>query len=123
MNYGISKVTIYVDDQKQALDFWTKKMGCDITTDLAYSDDIRWLEVTPPGGGARLVLHKRTAESPAPSPMGHALFSTPDIKATCAELADRGVTFTQSPVQESWGWSAVFTDNEGNHFHISQEPN
>ena len=121
MTLSISQVTVYVEDQQKAVDFWTGKMGFKVTTDMPYGED-RWLEVEPPDGGTRLVLHKADASRPAPAGdmPGYVMFHADDIVATHAELAGRGVEFTQEPTRQPWGWSAVFKDDEGHLFHLGQ---
>ncbi|QFY06499.1 hypothetical protein GBF35_07220 [Nonomuraea phyllanthi] len=121
MSLGISQVTIYVEDQQKAVDFWTDKVGCAVTRDMPYGEN-RWIEVEPPGGGARLVIHKADPDWPTPPTdmPGHVLFEADDIVTTYEELRARGVEFTRAPEQEPWGWSAVFEDPEGHRFHLGQ---
>ncbi|MEU6712835.1 VOC family protein [Nonomuraea sp. NPDC046802] len=121
MALGISQVMIYVEDQQRAVDFWTGKMGFKVTRDMPYGVD-RWIEIEPPVGGARLVIHKAEPKWPALAQdrPNHVLFHADDIVKTHEELAARGVEFTQPPKQEPWGWSAVFKDDEGHLFHLGQ---
>ncbi|MEV1172931.1 VOC family protein [Nonomuraea sp. NPDC049784] len=121
MALGISQVTIYVEDQQKAVDFWTDKMGFTVTTDLPYGED-RWIEVTPPTGGPGLVIYKADPSWPtlAKDLPNYVLFQADDIVETYEELTARGVEFTRAPKQEPWGWSAVFKDDEGHLFHLGQ---
>ncbi|WP_171074957.1 VOC family protein [Nonomuraea basaltis] len=121
MALGISQVTIYVEDQQRAVDFWAGKMGFKVTRDMPYGED-RWIEVEPPVGGARLVIHKADPKWPelVEGLPNYVLFQADDIVKTHAELVARGVAFTQPPKQEPWGWSAVFKDDEGHLFHLGQ---
>ncbi|MBF8191883.1 VOC family protein [Nonomuraea sp. K274] len=124
MTISISQVNIYVEDQQRAVDFWTGKMGFTITTDMPYGED-RWIDVEPPGGGTRLVIHKAAPDWPAPGLVkdgkpNYVMFQADDIVKAHAELAARGVRFTQEPTQQPWGWSAVFSDDDGNLFHLGQ---
>ncbi|TDC99717.1 glyoxalase [Nonomuraea deserti] len=121
MPLSVSQVTLYVDDQQRAVDFWTGKMGFTVTTDMPYGDD-RWIEVEPPDGGARLVLIKADPDWPAPvTGMPHyVLFQADDIVRTHEELVARGVEFVHEPQHQPWGWSAVFKDDEGHQFHLGQ---
>ncbi|MFI6501732.1 VOC family protein [Nonomuraea typhae] len=123
MTIKVNQVTLYVQDQAAAVDFWTTKVGFEVTTDQPYGPDARWIEVTPPGGGVRLVLFKAGPDWPALSQdqPNYAMFAAGDIVKAHAELAARGVEFLAPPVEEPWGWSAVFLDNEGHRFHLSQD--
>ncbi|WP_219469829.1 VOC family protein [Nonomuraea rhizosphaerae] len=122
MALSISQVSIYVADQQRAVDFWTQKMGFAVTRDMPYGED-RWIEVEPPGGGSRIVLAKAGPGSPelaTDGPPSYVLFHDDDIVKTYEELSGRGVEFTMAPKQEHWGWSAVFRDDYGHLFHLSQ---
>jgi catechol 2,3-dioxygenase-like lactoylglutathione lyase family enzyme len=121
MALGISQVTIYVEDQQRAVDFWTGRMGFTVITDLPYGED-RWIEVEPPAGGTRLVIAKADPKWPAMAKdlPNYVLFQADDIVRTHEELVARGVEFTQPPKQEPWGWSAVFKDDEGNLYHLGR---
>ncbi|TMR21104.1 hypothetical protein ETD86_16635 [Nonomuraea turkmeniaca] len=117
----MSQVTVYVEDQQRALDFWAGKMGFTITRDMPYGEN-RWIEVEPPAGGTRLVVTKADPQWPTlvKDTPNYVLFHADDIVKTHEELAARGVEFTQAPTQQPWGWSAVFKDDEGNLFHLGQ---
>ncbi len=121
MAITVSQVSLYVRDQQRALDFWSRKMGFTVTKDMAYGEN-RWIEVEPPGGGTRLVLYKEGPGWPEPAKdrPGYVLFEDDDIQAAYERLSAAGVHFTMPPKQEQWGWSAVFTDDEGHLFHLGQ---
>lgn len=121
MEIAISQVSIYVEDQDKALRFWTEKMGFTVTTDMPYGED-RWIEVQPPQGGVALNLYKAATGWPAlaTDQPNYVLFAADDITKAYEELTAKGVTFTQKPVKEHWGWSAVFTDEDGHLFHLGQ---
>lgn len=46
-------------------------------------------------------------------------FGCDDVEKTHQELSARGVEFSRPPKKESWGWSAIFKDPEGNSFVLS----
>lgn len=122
MGIKVAQVTLYVEDQDAAVAFWRDKVGFTVTTDQPYGPGTRWIEVSAPDGGARLVLFKAGPDWPTLSSdqPNYVMFDADDIVKAHEELAGRGVTFTQAPVREEWGWSAVFTDPEGHLFHLSQ---
>src|SRR5215472_14641154 len=54
---GMSFVSVWVLDQDSAKDFYTKKLGCELTTDLQLDNGMRWLTVRPEGSkGQELLL-------------------------------------------------------------------
>lgn len=120
---GIDKVLIDVEDQERAKQFWTEMMGCDVIQDTPYGDE-RWLEVRTPDGHGVLVLTPRQQPPrdrvPDRLPSSPIFFWCNDIERTHRELTERGVVFSQPPVQEPFGWWSMFNDTEGNRFALTQ---
>lgn len=122
---GLSHVTILVDNQDKALEFYTKKMGFDLNTDATFGNE-RWLTVSPKGNkNLEFALVLSTPENK--NLVGHQAgklplcsFTTPDCNQTYKELSSKGVEFTQLPTQEPWGTSAAFKDLYGNLFYLNQ---
>ena len=122
---GISTVVLPVDDQKAALEFWTEKVGFTTVRDDSYGDE-RWIEVKPPEHDLLVVVlslrppGQARPTGPAGQPDSHLFFDCRDIQQTHAELAARGVTFTQPPIRMHFGWWAMFADNEGTQHALGQ---
>src|SRR5215217_2785241 len=94
---GVGKIILPVDDQERAKEFWTTRIGFEVTTDAPYEDG-RWLEVTPPDRSVGLVLSRRSADEPRPEvsemlPHSPVFFTCEDIQQTYSELSGRGVKF------------------------------
>jgi catechol 2,3-dioxygenase-like lactoylglutathione lyase family enzyme len=128
----LSHTTIWVLDQDEALEFYTGKLGFEVSTD-ATMDDFRWLTVNPPGRPEHeLVLlvpgppmmDEESAEQVkallAKGALGPGAFQTDDCRATYAELSARGVTFLSEPAERFYGVEATFRDNSGNWFSLTQ---
>ena len=64
---NIGVVMFAVADQDAALAFYTEKLGFEVRGDTRFGehDEMRWLEVAPPGSRARLRSTRRWAASPA----------------------------------------------------------
>jgi catechol 2,3-dioxygenase-like lactoylglutathione lyase family enzyme len=130
---SISLSSIYVLDQDQALDFYVGKLGLEVGTD-ADLGFMRWLTVVVPGHPDREVLLER----PGPPSMDDATaeqarelvtkgsgggwigFRTSDCRKTYEELAERGVEFTQEPVEHFYGTDCALRDPFGNAIRIVQ---
>lgn len=120
MLQGVNKVRVAVSDQERAKRFWVERIGCEIAQDESYGEE-RWLEVRLPDGVV-LVLEQR--EGPVPvAPEGQpntaVFFHCDDVDATWRELVERGVTFTQEPVDMPFGRWSLFQDEEGNRFPLT----
>jgi predicted enzyme related to lactoylglutathione lyase len=128
---ALSHATIYVNDQDEALEFYTKKLGFEVRTD-ARMDNFRWLTVGPkdqkdlelvlmkPGGMIDDETRKTLEELIAKGAMGAGVFRTADCRATYEELKARGVEFRGEPAERPYGIEAVFKDNSGNWFSLTQ---
>jgi hypothetical protein len=89
------------------------------------SGDERWIEVKPPNQDLLLVLSPRRPDEPrrtAPDRLPHSdlFFDCADIEQTYAQLGRRGVKFPVPPVQEHFGWWALFEDNESTRYALGQ---
>ncbi|HVT61117.1 MAG TPA: VOC family protein [Thermoanaerobaculia bacterium] len=129
----LSHATVYVLDQDRAIEFYTKKLGLEVRTD-ATMGDFRWVTVGVPGQPELeialmepepgMIFNDETAAQlrslVEKGVLGGGAFDTDDCAATYEELKARGVPFHGAPQKESWGLSAVFTDDSGNFFSLSQ---
>lgn len=119
---GIEKVatlTIAVQDQDEALGWFTEKLGFEKRTDLS-ALGMRWLTIAP----------KKQAEvefvlaSWFPNYVGKnapCVVETQDCRGTYQMLKDHGVKFGQPPTEKSYGIEAVFQDLYGNVYALVQQ--
>lgn len=123
---------IYVLDQEQALEFYVGKLGLEIAADYDLGF-MRWLTVRLPGDSKEILLERpgppaideRTAASVRDlltkgAAGGWIAFSTDDCRAAYAQLAARGVEFTQEPTEHFYGIDAGLRDPFGNSIRIVQ---
>ena len=128
----LSHVSIYVLDQNDAKDFYTKQLGLEVRNDEVL-DGFRWLTVgSPEQPDVEFVLIEPNPpmfdpESAAQlramiakGAMGTGVMATEDCRATHRELAARGVQFLQEPTDRPYGIEATFRDNSGNWFSLTQ---
>jgi predicted enzyme related to lactoylglutathione lyase len=112
----IKFVSIPVRDQDRALAFWTQKVGFLVATDQPMGEGRRWIELKIPGAQTGLVLFTPPGHESRIGTFANISFATDDVEKTYRELSERGVEFEQPPRKESWGWSAIFKDPDGNTF-------
>jgi predicted enzyme related to lactoylglutathione lyase len=129
-------VNIWVDDQDEALAFYTGKVGLEVREDVSLPEipDFRWLTVGAPGQRdvafvlmpvpGPPVYDEATAaqirDLTAKGANGAYFLATDDCKATYDELQARGVEFVMEPTQMPYGIDAAFRDPSGNHFRLVQ---
>jgi predicted enzyme related to lactoylglutathione lyase len=83
---------------------------------------MRFLMVAPPQGQTGIVLYPAGQDAPAGGTFG-TIVATDDCAATHAQLAARGVRFSEAPTQQEWGGiQAQFADQDGNHFVLIELP-
>jgi putative Holliday junction resolvase len=131
----LSHTTIYVTNQDEALEFYTKKLGLELHTD-ARIGDIRWLTVNVKGRkDMEIVLMEPKAGDMLDQESADALqtllkkgmlgggaFSTEDCHATYKKLKAQGVVFAYEPIEKPYGIiETTFRDNSGNWFCLAQE--
>ncbi|MBN9383028.1 MAG: VOC family protein [Chitinophagaceae bacterium] len=133
----ITKVThmcVYVLDQDSAYDFYVNKLGFKVHTDAPMGPDARWLTVTPPAqpeleitlflvkeGGVFDAETTRTMRNLVKKgTFGAAVFTCQDLMTTYEELKVKGVEFIKTPTKEFYGYEALFKDDSGNWFSLSQ---
>ncbi len=114
--------SVFVDDQEDALRFYTDVLGFEPRTDVPIGNGDRWLTVGAPGqDGVELLLEPAT--HPAVGPYRDAViadgiplasFAVDDVQAEYDRLVEAGVTFTQPPTTMGPVTTAVLDDTCGN---------
>src|SRR5436190_5611556 len=125
--------TVWVLDQDESKEFYTGKLGFEVRTDMTMGPGMRWLTVGPkeqPDVELTLMVPGSPATPPeaaeqirslvAQGMLGAGVFGTDDCRATHKELAARGVVFLQEPTERPYGIEAIFRDNSGNWFSLTQ---
>ena len=118
----IELTSVFVDDQADALAFYTDVLGFEVVHDVPLGED-RWLTVrsSEQPDGPQLLLEP--AGHPAVGPYRSALaedgipllqLAVGDVRDAHARLTGRGVTFTQPPMDVGDVVTAVFDDTCGN---------
>jgi uncharacterized glyoxalase superfamily protein PhnB len=132
----IATAQLWVHDQEEALDFYTKKLGFEVRSDVTIPEygDFRWLTVSPssqpdvaivlmaiPGPP---VMDGDTADQVrslmAKGFAGTVFLTTDDCRASYKELKGRGVEFVEEPEERPYGIDAGFRDPSGNHLRLTQ---
>jgi catechol 2,3-dioxygenase-like lactoylglutathione lyase family enzyme len=120
MDWKLELVAIPVTDVDRAKSFYADKVGFNADHDHRVSDEIRFVQLTPPGSACSIVLGKGISDA-APGSVQGVQLVVPDINKARAELVDRGVEV--SDVQQfPWGSFVFFADPDGNRWSVQQVP-
>ena len=120
MEMKLEVVPIPVSDVDRAKAFYTEQAGFNADHDHVVSDEIRFVQLTPPGSACSISLGEGIVDTPPGSIQG-VMLVVADVHAARAELAGRGVEV--SDVQEfPWGSFVFFSDPDGNGWAVQQIP-
>jgi catechol 2,3-dioxygenase-like lactoylglutathione lyase family enzyme len=111
MDWKLELVAVPVSDVDRAKAFYVDKAGFNADHDHEVSDEIRFVQLTPPGSACSIALGRGIVDTPPGSAQGLQLV-VDDVREARAELDKRGVDV--SDVQEfPWGSSAIPTATAG----------
>jgi catechol 2,3-dioxygenase-like lactoylglutathione lyase family enzyme len=120
MDWRIELVAIPVTDVDRAKAFYTEKVGFNADHDHRVSDEVRFVQLTPPGSACSIALGTGISQSQPGSVQGIQMVVS-DINAARAELLERRVQVSE--VQEfAWGSFVFFSDPDGNGWAVQQIP-
>jgi predicted enzyme related to lactoylglutathione lyase len=120
MDWKLELVAVPVSDVDRAKAFYVDQVGFNADHDHRVSDELRFVQLTPPGSACSIALGDGLVESPPGSLKGLQIVVS-DVRAARAELAGRGVEV--SDVQEfPWGLFVFFNDPDGNAWALQQLP-
>ncbi len=134
MDWKIEVVTVPVSDVDLARDFYVEKVGFEVDIDHQISDEIRLVQLTPPGSACSIHLGISTVDM-EPGSIDGLFLVVRDVRAARAHLAGRGVEVGEfqvfdagkyRPAREGEDLDYVgcvfFSDPDGNRWCVQQTP-
>jgi predicted enzyme related to lactoylglutathione lyase len=120
MDLKLELVAIPVSDVDRAKAFYADQVGFNVDIDATPSEDIRFVQLTPPRSACSIAIGMGIVDSEPGSARGMQL-TVADAHAARAELAGRGIAV--SDVSEfPWGSFVYFEDPDGNRWALQQLP-
>ncbi len=120
MDWKLELVQIPVEDIDTAKAFYTDKVGFHADVDERVNDDVRFVQLTPPGSACSIALTSAVHDM-RPGAISGLQLVVPDADAAREELLERGVEVGE--VQEfPWGRFVFFADPDGNSWAVQQVP-
>jgi catechol 2,3-dioxygenase-like lactoylglutathione lyase family enzyme len=118
MDWKLELVAVPVTDVDRAKDFYTEQFGFNLDHDHQVTDDLRFVQLTPPGSACSIAIGTGIVDAEPGSIKGLQLVVS-DIEAAHKELSDSGVQ--TSDVQDfPWGRFLFLADPDGNGWSIQQ---
>ena len=116
MDFKLELVIVPVSDVDRAKAFYTEQAGFNADHDHVVNDDLRFVQLTPPGSACSISIGKGVSEAEPGSIAGLQLV-VQDIEAARDELAGRGVEVSE--IQDfPWGSFVFFMDPDGNAWNV-----
>ena len=132
----IANAQLWVNDQDEAVEFYTKKLGMEVRVDVTLPEmgGFRWLTVGPADQPDIAIVLMPVPDPPiidaetaakvrelmSKGVAGTIFLTTDDCQASYEELVARGVEFVETPEARPYGIDAGFRDPSGNHFRLTQ---
>jgi predicted enzyme related to lactoylglutathione lyase len=132
----IANAQLWVDDQDEALAFYTQKLGMEVRMDATLPEmgNFRWLTVGPVGQPDVAIVLMAIPGAPIMDPAtaeqvrtlmakgfaGTVFLTTEDCRADYEQLKARGVEFTEAPSERPYGIDSGFRDPSGNAIRLTQ---
>jgi len=120
MDWKLELVQVPVSDVDRAKAFYTDQVGFNADHDHAVSEEMRFVQLTPPGSSCSIAIGTGLSDMAAGTVQGLQLV-VGDIDAARADLVDRGVDVSDVQVFP-WGSFVFFTDPDGNSWSVQQLP-
>ena len=119
MDMKLELVGVPVTDVDAARDFYVRA-GFNLDQDHTVNDDVRFVQLTPPGSACSIAIGKGLTGLP-PGSLDNLQMVVVDADAARGDLLERGIEV--SPIDEQpWGRFVYFSDPEGNLWSIQQLP-
>ncbi len=127
---NISSFTIKVDNQEEALAFYTEKLGFEKRADMPMGPGARWITVAPRDAQVELVLQptdwfqgeEREQHLAQIGKSATIVFRVDNCRETCKALAERGVEILDQPKDLPYGVQAIIKDLYGNSWVLLEQP-
>jgi catechol 2,3-dioxygenase-like lactoylglutathione lyase family enzyme len=134
MDWKIEVVTVPVSDIDRARDFYAEKVGFAVDIDHRISDDLRLVQLTPPGSACSIHLGKGTVDM-EPGSIDGVFLVVQDVRAARDHLVERGVEVGDLQVFDDVSYRKAregenldlvgcvfFSDPDGNRWCVQQIP-
>ncbi len=120
MDLKLELISLPVSDIDRAKAFYVDQFGFNPDHDHTVSDEIRFVQLTPPGSACSIAIGRGIVPGEPGSVKGLQIVVA-DVEAARAELVDRGATVSEVDDQP-WGRFVYLSDPDGNAWALQQLP-
>lgn len=120
MDWKLELIMVPVSDVDRAKAFYTEKAGFVADHDVQVDDEVRFVQLTPPGSACSIAIGTGITDAEPGSVRGLQMVVA-DIQTAHDELAGRGMQVSAVSVL-AWGSFVYFSDPDGNSWAVQELP-
>ncbi|HEU0183332.1 glyoxalase superfamily protein [Agromyces sp. NPDC004153] len=121
MDWKIELIHVPVSDVDRAIEFYVDKVGFNLDHDQRVSDDLRFVQLTPPGSACSIAIGQGLGATLAPGSLDVIQVVIDDADAALEQLRAKGVD-AEGVDEQAWGRFVTFRDPDGNRWTLQQLP-
>ena len=121
MDWKIELIHVPVTDVDRAKDFYVNKLGFHADHDQRVSNDLRFVQLTPPGSACSIAIGEGLGATLEPGTLDVIQVVIPDADAVLAELHAKGVE-AEGVDEQAWGRFITLRDPDGNRWTLQELP-
>ncbi|TWD98664.1 lactoylglutathione lyase [Neobacillus bataviensis] len=120
----LGQIMLYVNNQDEAVKFWTEKVGFKVISEEDNGQGMRWIEIAPTiGVETSIVLHNKELISKMQPELNlgtpSLMFFSKDLDQLYTDLSNKNVTVGEMVTMPS-GRVFNFADSENNYFAVME---
>ena len=121
MDWKIELIHVPVSDVDRAIEFYVDKVGFNLDHDQRVSDELRFVQLTPPGSACSIAFGEGLGATLAPGSLDVIQVVIDDADAALEQLREQGVD-AEGVDEQAWGRVVTFRDPDGNRWTLQQLP-
>ena len=121
MDWKIELIFVPVTDVDRAKEFYVDKLGFNADYDQRVSDDLRFVQLTPPGSACSIAIGEGLGGTLEPGTLDVIQVVIPDADAALADLRAKGVD-AEGVDEQEWGRFVTLKDPDGNRWTLQELP-
>ncbi|MFE6256465.1 glyoxalase superfamily protein [Agromyces sp. NPDC057865] len=121
MDWKIELIHVPVSDVDRAIEFYVDKVGFNLDHDQRVSDELRFVQLTPPGSACSIAFGEGLGATLAPGSLDVIQVVIDDADAALEQLREKGVD-AEGVDEQAWGRFVTFRDPDGNRWTLQQLP-
>lgn len=122
---NVGQIMLYVNNQDEAVNFWTEKLGFRVIAEEENGQGFRWIEVAPDGVATSIVLHNKEFVAKMEPDMNlgtpSLMFFTHDLNQLHTDLTNKNVNVGEIVSLPNNSRVFNFSDDEDNYFAVTEK--